>query len=371
MRITYIANARIPTEKAHGIQIIKMCEAFTNLGHRVELVIPKRKNPIQEEIFSYYGVKNSFVITRLWCIDTVKFGFWGFLLEWLSFAEMAFWYLLFKKNDIYFGRDYVTLLYLSLFRRKTVWETHTGEWNILIWLFSKLDNKVVAISQGLKDFYVKKGVKEEKIVVAHDAVDLEQFTVSIKKDVAREKHGLQSELPLALYAGKLDGWKGVETLLLASQLLIGEVKMVIIGGSEEEIVTLKKKYPEVTFLGYHPYRQLPEIQQMADVLVIPNTSKNIVSRQFTSPLKVFAAMASGIPMVVSDLPSVREILDDSMCYFFSPDNAENLANVIKMVLTDGMNSQVKTEKALLKAEIYTWEKRAANILNFMSKDNSN
>lgn len=31
MKLLYIANIRIPTEKAHGIQIMKMCEAFTNL----------------------------------------------------------------------------------------------------------------------------------------------------------------------------------------------------------------------------------------------------------------------------------------------------------------------------------------------------
>ena len=51
MKILYIANARIPTEKAHGIQIIKTCEAFVEFGHKVELVLPWRFNRIKENIF--------------------------------------------------------------------------------------------------------------------------------------------------------------------------------------------------------------------------------------------------------------------------------------------------------------------------------
>ena len=54
MKLYYIANARIPTEKAHGVQIMKMCEAFVDAGHEVKLIVPKRKNPIQEDPFAYY-----------------------------------------------------------------------------------------------------------------------------------------------------------------------------------------------------------------------------------------------------------------------------------------------------------------------------
>ena len=44
MKILYIANIRLPAEKAHGIQIMKMWEAFADLGYGVELVVPWRFN---------------------------------------------------------------------------------------------------------------------------------------------------------------------------------------------------------------------------------------------------------------------------------------------------------------------------------------
>lgn len=369
--IIYIANARIPTEKAHGIQIMKMCEAFADLGHKVELVVPSRKNSIKDDPFSYYGVRKNFKIVKLWCLDTVRFGFWGFILEWLTFAEFVFWHFLFRKRDFYFGRDYVALLYLSLLGRTTVWETHTGEWNWIIWFFTKVGKRIVTISQGLKDFYLAKGVPEEKIIVAHDGIDKAYFETEISQKEAQKKLNLKSELPIVMYIGALGLWKGVKTLLEASLLLSGKAKVVIIGGSEKEIEPLRLNYPQVIFLGFRPYRELSQNQKAADVLVIPNTGKDIISVKYTSPLKLFAHMASGVPIVASNLPSIREVLDDSSGYFFAPDNAPNLALVIERVLANPADVQVKAKWAFSKVEAYTWKKRAACIINLVLHNRPN
>ena len=55
MRLFYITNSTIPTEKAYGYAISKMCEQFANLGIEITLVLPKlkRKNPIFQNIFNY------------------------------------------------------------------------------------------------------------------------------------------------------------------------------------------------------------------------------------------------------------------------------------------------------------------------------
>ena len=55
-KIIYIANIRIPTERAHGIQIINMCEAFAHEGIEVELLVPWRFNDIYEDTFLYYDL---------------------------------------------------------------------------------------------------------------------------------------------------------------------------------------------------------------------------------------------------------------------------------------------------------------------------
>lgn len=49
MKLIYLANIRIPTEKAHGYQIMKMCEQFADKGVNVQLVVTKRKNNLRED----------------------------------------------------------------------------------------------------------------------------------------------------------------------------------------------------------------------------------------------------------------------------------------------------------------------------------
>ena len=101
MKILYIANIRLPTEKAHGIQIMNMCEALANLGHKVELVTPWRFNFIKSNPFDYYGVEKNFKITKLPSLDLVRFGRIGFWVQSASFAKIASWYALLKRRTLF------------------------------------------------------------------------------------------------------------------------------------------------------------------------------------------------------------------------------------------------------------------------------
>ena len=69
MRITYITNQRMPTEKAYGVQVSKMCEAFAYSGVSVILLVPFRKNKIKEAPFEYYDIKENFKFKKIWAPD--------------------------------------------------------------------------------------------------------------------------------------------------------------------------------------------------------------------------------------------------------------------------------------------------------------
>src|SRR5438105_408941 len=87
-KIYYLANVRLPTEKAHGIQIMKTCEALARLGIDLELIVPRRRNPIVQEPFSFYQVEKNFKITQLPCWDLVssnRLGAVGFWIESWTF----------------------------------------------------------------------------------------------------------------------------------------------------------------------------------------------------------------------------------------------------------------------------------------------
>ena len=72
MKIIYITDARLPTEKAHGLQIMKTCEALVRAGHDVELIAPIRRNHLSDDPFDYYKITTRFPIRKLSSIDLVR-----------------------------------------------------------------------------------------------------------------------------------------------------------------------------------------------------------------------------------------------------------------------------------------------------------
>ena len=125
MKILYLAAIRLPTEKAHGLQIVKTCEAFTKNGAEVELMVPTRQNSITKHTDAYYSVKTPFKITYLNAHDLIGEGPFGFVLSLLSFAEAAHFSRSYWAADIIYSRDALILAQYVLHARKMVYEAHT------------------------------------------------------------------------------------------------------------------------------------------------------------------------------------------------------------------------------------------------------
>ncbi len=363
MRILYLANIRMPTERAHGTQIMKTCEAFARAGNAVTLAVPTRWTHLPDEPFAYYGIERSaFSLARLPVIDTVSMGKIGFLFEQLTFAKCAFWYALFRKDDLVYSRDTIPLFYISLAKRNFVYEAHLPRWSWHVAFLARRARKIVVISEGLKEWYVERGIPAERIVVAHDAYDPAAFSTTVEKAAVRARLNLPEDVFIPMYIGSLEAWKGYRTFLDAAALTPGAL-FTVIGGKESEIEKLKAEYPSVRFLGQQPYRDLPENQQAADVLVIPNTAKDLLSSRFTSPLKVFAHMASGVPIVASDVPSIREILSEETALFVAPDDPTSLAEGIRKVELDALAPLERASRAREAVLAYSWSARAKLILD--------
>lgn len=369
MKIVYLANIRLPTEKAHGAQIMETCESLARAGHEVDLVVTNRATPITGDSFAYYGVKPIFRIVRVRVADTLRFGRFGFLFEMLTFARGCLSIVRRSGCDIVYGRDEMVLAYVGKrFAAPLVWETHTGAQNRWARYLLKRATLIIAITKGLEDFYVRLGAPQEKIIVAPDGVDLEQFAQPESGEVAKARLGLPSGKKIAMYIGRLDGWKGSATLLEASNLLPPDILVAVIGGESAQVEDFKRKYPRVMFLGHRPYREIAGNQAAADVLILPNTGRDVISERFTSPLKLFTYMASGKPIVSSDLPSIREVLDDTGAYFVEPDNAGALAEGIEAALHDS-EAQGKALRAHELVRAYTWDSRVDTILRAIGRSN--
>lgn len=351
MKICYIANIRLPTGKAHGLATMKMCEAFALQGNEVELVVPRRYNASKESSFRHYGMEESFTITKLPTLDFVRFGKIGFRIQALSFAVCAFWYTLFKKLDVIYGRDELSLSYLSFFKKNVVWESHTAKKKWFVAGLLKRLGKLVVISNGLKEYYVSLGVPAERILVASSGVDLGMFErIKESKEELRKKLNLPLNKKIIAYVGKLK--------------TMGEEKGV--GELDKVISEVKKNYPEAELLIVSKAKphEVPAYMKAVDILVMnyPNTEHYA---KYMSPLKMFEYMASGNPIVATDLPSIREILDESTAYLFNSDDSKGVTKKVLEMLEHYRKAQIKAIKATERVKEFTWKRRAKKIITFV------
>lgn len=362
MNMLYIANIRFPTERAHGVQIAKMCEAFSDSGATVTLVVPNRAVQVSGDPYAYYGVKANFKIIRLGKLENPQSGI-GYWIAYAKFVLRVPFYCFKHRAEVYYSRDESVAFILSLFGIRAVWEAHGWKNGMVISYVLSAIKKLVVITSIAKKRFIEDGVPEQKIIVAPDGIDESFLDIAVDKTSARTKFGLPERGVLAFYIGGFEEWKGYLTLLhCADKLADRHITVVVVGGIVEK---LKKEFPSVIFLDFIPYKELATVQAAADVLVIPNSAKSVVSTDYTSPLKLFAHMASGRPIVASDLPSLREVLDEEIAYFFEPDNPESLTRVIEYVSAHKEEATEKAQKALIKVREYTWDKRAQSILKFI------
>jgi glycosyltransferase involved in cell wall biosynthesis len=373
MRIDYIANVRMPTEKAHGVQIMKMCEAWGK-NNKVTLFAPTRFNHIKADSFEYYSVEKNFKIKKILSFDLLSLGnILGKLAFWvqnISFAVFTLFAVLLKKNDIIFSRDFWSAYFLSLLGEKVVYEIHDSPNRHFITrhAFKKIDKFVVTNNYKAEELTKYFGVPQEKILVVPNGVDVGFFSDVESKAFSRRLVGLPQDKKIVLYSGHLYSWKGADILLEAAKKMPKNVIAVFVGGIAQDIErfkTMANGNDNILILGHQEYKKIPYYLASSDILVLPNTAKERISLKETSPIKLFEYMAAGRPIVASDIPSIREIASEEEVVFFRPDDASDLAAKISMILSD-YNSYLQMAQGTKKAaHRYSWNSRAAAIFNFI------
>ncbi|MBC7249760.1 MAG: glycosyltransferase family 4 protein [Anaerolineae bacterium] len=391
MKLLYIANARLPTEKAHGVQIMKMCEAFTQNGGEVELVAPFRVQSAQmrrvRNLWDYYGIRQRFKLTRLPALDLVfldrylpdRLFYLPFYVQALTFGVCAVLYSLLRRADVLYSRDWMFFLLWLPWRwwrkRTLVLEEHTfphrGGWGARLHLaVSRRVDRLVVITQRLKELYIAAGVPAARILVAPDGVDLARFEELPSKEEARRQLGLPLVSKVICYTGHLFAWKGVYTLVDAASRL-PDALLLIVGGMAQDREKLQQYLVErsienVRLVPHIPPSEVPCFLAAADVLVLPSSAQQTISREYTSPLKLFEYMASGTPIVATDLPSTREVLRDGRdAILVPPDDPEALAKGLRQVLERPDRGRQLAAQARRDVASFTWERRAARILSFV------
>jgi glycosyltransferase involved in cell wall biosynthesis len=175
-----------------------------------------------------------------------------------------------------------------------------------------------------------------------------------------------------LYCGSLKSWKGVDGLVQAMGLL-GPYRLLVVGPqSPPDLERLQRAAraagaaDRVSFLPPVPPSEVWRLYARARVGVIPLRGEgSIEAREFTSPLKLFEMMAAGLPVVASDLGSLREYVRSGRdAMLVPPDDPAALADGIRKVLSDGVFAGGLAVSARARAADLTWDARGARLLAF-------
>lgn len=376
MRLLYITNARMPTEKAHGWQIVKMCQAFANTGANIELFVPRRRNIIKQDAFNYYGINKNFKIRYLPCLDLVTYGRLGFYIQVATFTLSGLFIGPFKKSDVIYSRDEVLSFVMSIFRKNVYYEMHdyprSHRW-LYRGLFRRVE-KIVSTNQIKKDRLIKEfGVPEEKVAVQPNGIDLSAFENDQTSEV-RESLQLPADRKIISYVGKYKTFgqgKGVQEMIGAFSKLQNSAFLLLVGINQDEEAEVESLLQESSvsrgtyrIVPHVSHAEIPAYLQASDALIMnyPNTEHY---SQFMSPIKMFEYMASGTPIVATDLPSVREILNENNAVLVEPDNSQALAEGISRALNDEAFAQKIAAQAREDVKKYDWNKRAQALLGIM------
>ena len=355
MKLLYATSITLPSYRANRVQITSMARAWTGLlGKDFTLGVGSVADDslqdvnhvvMGERVRSYklsweylrYARENG--VTHIYCREE------RLLLFMLVYNQLFF------RMPLTFCYELHHLVYLAVWWHK---------------LMLRRVSHIISITSAMKNVLVELGYPEKNILIAPDAVDLSLFNTTIGKEEARRRLGLPREEKIVVYTGDLDEpWKGVGTLYEAAKQLGSGYLFLVVGSKPHHIEYFRASHPDLPqfkLIGHKPHREIPLYIRSADVVVLPNSGKTEISKISTSPMKLFEYMASDVPIVASDLPSVREIVDEGSARLVEPDSSESLAQGIKEALQYPEEAAARARRARLAVESHTWEKRAAAIL---------
>jgi len=198
-------------------------------------------------------------------------------------------------------------------------------------------DRVIAVSDAVSKELLPI-VGYERIVTIRNGVDYQIFS-GYSPTEARAELELHSEHFVVGVIARLIPEKGIECLLKAAGLLkniMPNIRFIIVGDGPmraqlQHYCRALHLEPYVRFLGFR--QDVPKLMAGWDVFVLPSLSEGL-------SISVLEAMAAKLPVVVSDLPSMREIVVHGKSGFlFPPNDAPNLAAAIIKIAKDSRKAR--------------------------------
>ena len=303
-----ITLAAFPYTSAESIHLAMFSKAMAQLCNFTLVTPAKIWRPITflKNVESRYGVPNRCFKQKKYLQTSIKGK--RFLKLALRGAK--------RESAIVYARQAVVVKEALAMQLSTIWEIHSLPClSDLQFIAAKLNGPdfkmIVVISQALKNDSVSfSGLSEpisRKIIVLPDAADESRFSV----------RQLNTDNPKLGYVGSAFKGKGIEIVVpLAKILSEFSFEVYGVGAGDESLDAFRPLPPNINWHGKISYADVPKALISFDIALLPNQPNIFITDgtdigKYTSPMKLFEYMAAGRAIVASDLPIIREILNET------------------------------------------------------------
>ena len=376
-KIFYGFHFPFPGPRAHHVAIAKMIDAFSE---RLEttFLLRRYKKGFTNNIKNYFGLKKDLRIKQIPSLDflpvMLDFVYWFSLhMEFhrlsktFPYGEAVVYYRYSGKLSKFMA-DQACRHEIPFFT-----EIHTGIKSQKEVKYLKEMRGIVVISNELRNHLLDLGLDSNKILIAPSGVDIHCYdrnSQSTKEEI-RNNLSVPISKNLVVYTGKPYKGRGAETLVNSARFLDDSTLILIVGALPEDLKRINRMIEgnnlqsKVRIEGHKPSYETSLYQSAADVLVMPY-SANWDLQKWASPVKMFEYMASGNPIVSTDFPNIREVLNGENSVLVPPDDSRALAIGIRRCLEDREFSSSIAMRARAQVGKYSWESRSDKVIDFMN-----
>jgi len=356
--VIYIARSRLHRTRANLIQTLHTAAAFGAIGVRVRLYLPPWSRRIavaasldELGVRATFDLRSSQFLHSRWQI----LGFRPLILAHRGELRSA-GALYTRSAEISDALASAGLVHhLEVHEIGHLRATGFLE-RVVRWHRSGLINWLIPISRAAASDLREAGAAVERIHVSPCGVDLEAYGRVRPFDASRLDH------PRILYVGRISLDRGLGIFQALSKRAVGDITLV---GEQEHPVRLSSALQVGPVV---PHRDVPQWYGQADLVLLPYQPE-LRHAASLSPMKLFEAMAAGRPIIASDLPPLREILEDGKtALLVEPDRVEAWVTAIETLRNDRALAARLASGAKALASRFSWRERALGIGRALSWD---
>lgn len=373
IHLAYVAGSHMPTYAANNVHVFKMCNAFANTGIDTSLhfVLADECESINKPLlFEKYGVTNDYHLVPY----SSNNG--DIVAHFEIISKIAV-----NPRAVVFTRSVIAAYAAGLLGIPFVIERHAPakqKDELIIYEIFKMRSfrSLVVITEALKTWFVDfYRLDPKSIVVLPDGAD--RICVSRNNFELIDANKYRFKVG---YSGHLYQGRGIDLILLMAKNM-PDTSFHILGGRSEDVdywLTQSKEIKNIYFYGHRPHSDVSLFLMAVDILIAPYQKVVRVyggkpeddTSKWMSPLKVFEYMASGKPLITSNLPVLFEVLKNKRnALLCEPDVVEEWIDAINFLKNNPAYAQLIASQAKYDFECkYTWDSRAKRSLTLYSDE---